>query len=91
MIESLTQNHNALACVTQLREKDGYLIEHSFNVSVLMGILAHAIGYSGETLQELVTGALLNNVGKISIADEVLHKPGKLLLKEWGEMEKHVT
>jgi len=91
MIESLSQNYNALACVTQLREKDRYLMEHSFNVSVLMGILAHALGYSGNTLQEMVTGALLHDVGKIRIADEILHKPGKFLPEEWDEMKRHVT
>ncbi|EGG94080.1 putative HD-GYP domain containing protein [gamma proteobacterium IMCC1989] len=91
MIESLSQNYNALACVTQLREKDRYLMEHSFNVSVLMGILAHALGYSGDTLQEMVTGALLHDVGKIRIADEILHKPGGFLPEEWDEMKRHVT
>jgi putative nucleotidyltransferase with HDIG domain len=91
MIESLAQNHNALICVTQLREKDRYLMEHSFNVSVLMGILAHALGYSGDILQEMVTGALLHDVGKIRIADEILHKPGKFLPEEWDEMKRHVT
>jgi putative nucleotidyltransferase with HDIG domain len=91
IIESLEQNHNALACVTQLRQKDRYLMEHSFNVSVLMGILAHALGYSGDTLQEMVTGALLHDVGKIRIPDEILHKPGKFLPEEWDEMKKHVT
>ncbi|MFT5117809.1 MAG: HD-GYP domain-containing protein (c-di-GMP phosphodiesterase class II) [Kiritimatiellia bacterium] len=91
MIESLSQNYNALAYVTQLRQKDRYLMEHSFNVSVLMGILAHALGYSGETLQEMVAGALLHDVGKIRIADEILHKPGKLLPEEWEEMKMHVT
>jgi putative nucleotidyltransferase with HDIG domain len=91
MIESLTQNHNALACVTQLRQKDRYLMEHSFNVSVLMGILAHTAGYSGDALQELVAGALLHDVGKIQVPDEVLHKPGKFLPEEWDEMKKHVT
>ncbi|MFT7387235.1 MAG: HD-GYP domain-containing protein (c-di-GMP phosphodiesterase class II) [Candidatus Endobugula sp.] len=91
MIESLSQNHNALVCVTQLRQKDRYLMEHSFNVSVLMGILAHTMGYSGDTLQEMVAGALLHDLGKIRIADEILHKPGKLLPAEWEEMKMHVT
>jgi putative nucleotidyltransferase with HDIG domain len=91
MIQSLTQNHNALNCVTQLRNKDQYLMEHSFNVSVLMGLLASAMGYSGDGLHELVTGALLHDIGKIRIPDEILHKPGKLLPDEWDEMRKHVT
>ncbi|MGH1485771.1 MAG: HD-GYP domain-containing protein [Cellvibrionaceae bacterium] len=91
MVESLTQNHNALTCVTQLREKDRYLMEHSFNVSVLMGILASSMGYKGNTLEEIVTGALLHDIGKIRIDDKVLHKPGKLTDDEWVEMKNHVT
>lgn len=91
MIESLANNHNALLCLTQLREKDSYLMEHSFNVSVLMGILATSIGYSGDMLHQAVTGALLHDMGKVRVADEILHKPGKLLPEEWEEMQKHVT
>jgi putative nucleotidyltransferase with HDIG domain len=91
MIESLTQNHNALACVTQLKMKDHYLMEHSFNVSVLMGILGTAIGFKGSKLHEMVTGALLHDIGKIRVDDEVLHKPGKLTPTEWAEMKNHVT
>lgn len=91
MIDSLTQNHNALLCLTQLRQKDRYLLEHSFNVSVLMGILATSIGYSGDILHQVVTGALLHDMGKVRVADEILHKPGKLLPEEWEEMQRHVT
>jgi putative nucleotidyltransferase with HDIG domain len=91
MIESLSQNHNALACITQLKMKDRYLMEHSFNVSVLMGILGTAIGYESDKLHQMVTGALLHDIGKIKVNDEVLHKPGKLNPTEWAEMKKHVT
>jgi len=91
IVDSLMQNHNALSCLTQLRQKDRYLMEHSFNVSVLMGILAVAMGYRGDLLHELVTGALLHDMGKIRVSDEVLHKPGKLTADEWAEMKKHVA
>lgn len=91
MIESLVNNRNALACVTRLREKDRYLMEHSFNVSVLMGILASAMGYTGDVLQQMVTGALLHDIGKIRVDDGVLHKPGQLTPEEWQEMKMHVT
>ena len=90
MIESLNNNHNALICLTQLREKDRYLMEHSFNVSVLMGVLASATGYEGDVLHQLVTGALLHDIGKIKVDDSILHKPGKLTPEEWQEMQNHV-
>ncbi len=91
IVESLNNNQNALLCLTQLRQKDQYLLEHSFNVSVFMGILAASMNFQGGELDRLVTGALLHDVGKVDIDDAILHKPGKLTAEEWQEMRKHVT
>ncbi len=91
ILESLDNNQNALLCVTQLRTKDRYLLEHSFNVSVLMGVLASSIEIRGDQLHTLVSGALLHDVGKIRVDDAILHKPGALTAEEWDEMKRHVT
>ncbi|BFM09055.1 HD-GYP domain-containing protein [Halioxenophilus aromaticivorans] len=91
VLQSLEKNQNALLCLTHLRCKDRYLLEHSFNVSVLMGVLASSVGVSGDDLQTLVSGALLHDVGKIKIDDAILHKPGQLENHEWEEMKRHVT
>lgn len=88
--ESIRRNQNALSCFTRMRHKDEYLIEHSFSVAVLMGVLARSMGFSGDDLHEVVVGALLHDVGKIRIADEILHKPGSLNSDEWDEMKRHV-
>ncbi len=88
--ESIRRNQNALSCFTRMRHKDEYLIEHSFSVAVLMGILARSMGFSGDDLHQVVTGALLHDVGKIRVADEILHKPGSLDAEEWEEMKRHV-
>lgn len=90
VVESLTGNHNALASLLRLRQKDQYLLEHSFSVSVLMGMLARSLGYTGDALQPLVTGALLHDLGKIRVPDKILHKPGRLEAEEWEEMKRHV-
>ena len=91
MLHSLFRNQNALSCLTRIRNKDQYLMEHSVNVAILMGILAKSLGYKIETLQALVTGALLHDIGKIVIDDAILHKQGKLNSDEWAEMQRHVT
>jgi len=88
--ESIRRNHNALSCFTRMRHKDQYLIEHSFSVAVLMGVLARSMGFSGDDLHEVVVGALLHDVGKIRISDKILHKPGSLNSEEWDEMKRHV-
>lgn len=91
MIGSLSRNSNALLCLSRIREKDRYLLEHSINVGMLMGIFARYLGYSGDVLHQLVTGGLLHDIGKILVPDEVLNKPGKLTDDEWKEMKRHVT
>ncbi len=89
--ESIRRNQNALSCFTRLRHKDEYLIEHSFSVAVLMGILARSMGFHGDDLHQLVTGGLLHDIGKIQVTDKILNKPGSLNAEEWEEMKRHVT
>jgi putative nucleotidyltransferase with HDIG domain len=90
IVDSLSNNHNALLCLSQIREKDEYLLTHSVNVGMMLGIFARSLGYDGETLHQLVTGGILHDIGKIRVPDEVLNKPGKLDDEEWKEMQRHV-
>ncbi|MFT4928536.1 MAG: HD-GYP domain-containing protein (c-di-GMP phosphodiesterase class II) [Phenylobacterium sp.] len=88
-IDSVFRNQDALTCMTQLKEKDDYLLEHSVNVSILMTILAKHMKLDKERIHELATGALLHDIGKVKIDDKILHKPGKLTKPEMKEMQKH--
>jgi len=88
--ESLYANSNALLCLSQIREKDEYLLEHSINVGVLMGVFARYLGYQKEQLTQMVTGAVLHDIGKIRVPTEILNKAGKLEADEWREMQNHV-
>ena len=89
--DSVLSNANALLCLSQIREKDSYLLEHSINVGILMGVFSRYLGYDMEARQQLVTGALLHDVGKIRVPLQVLNKPGKLTEEEWVAMRMHVT
>lgn len=90
-IDSIFKNQDALTCMTRIREKDAYLLEHSVNVSVLMTILAKHMLLPRPLIHELATGALLHDIGKIKIDDSVLHKPGKLTDEEMKQMQSHVV
>jgi HD-GYP domain-containing protein (c-di-GMP phosphodiesterase class II) len=90
LIASLDANENALACLSHIRTKDEYLLEHSVNVGLLLGIFAKARRMNAKATQELVAGGLLHDIGKILVPDEILNKPGKLEAEEWEEMKRHV-
>ncbi len=91
MVDSVLRNHNALACLGRIREKDNYLLEHSINLAVLMGIFAKSLKIDRETMHQAVVGAMLHDIGKVMIPDEVLHKPGKLNDDEFAIMRNHVV
>lgn len=88
-MDSVVRNQNALACLSRIRQKDNYLMEHSVNVAVLMSILGKHLELERAYLHQCVTGALLHDIGKILIPDTVLHKPDKLTDEEYNIMKKH--
>jgi len=91
LIESLNANENALTCLSFIRTKDEYLLEHSVNVGLLLGIFAKARRMDDTIIHQLVAGGLLHDIGKILVPTEILNKPGKLEPEEWDEMKRHVT
>jgi len=90
IVESVLSNHNALACLGRIRDKDNYLLEHSINLAVLMGIFAKTLHIDRVTMQDAIVGAMLHDIGKVMIPDGILNKPGKLNDDEFAVMKNHV-
>jgi putative nucleotidyltransferase with HDIG domain len=64
---------------------------HSRRVSRYARRLAAELGVRGVDLTVIEQGALLHDVGKIGIRDEVLRKPAALTDPEWVEMREHAS
>ncbi|MBW8190025.1 HD-GYP domain-containing protein [Neiella marina] len=90
LIDSVFRNPQALTMMTRIREKDQYLLEHSLNVGILLGVFGRYLKLDEGLISELVTGGLLHDIGKIRVPEEVLHKPGKLTSEEFEIMKRHV-
>lgn len=90
MIDSIDRNPDALLCLTKIREKDDYLLEHSLNVAILLANFGRYIGMSDGEVEDLAHAGFLHDIGKIRIPDEVLHKPGRLTDMEMNIMKDHV-
>jgi HD-GYP domain-containing protein (c-di-GMP phosphodiesterase class II) len=70
--------------------KDGYTSEHALEVARLSRMVGMDLGLDEEALEWLVHGALLHDLGKLGVADEILKKPGTLLTEEeWAAVERH--
>ena len=88
-IDSIFRNQDALSCMAMIKQKDAYLPEHSINVATLITIFAKHLRLDREIIEELATGALLHDIGKIKVDDAVLNKPGKLSDAEFEQMKQH--
>jgi putative nucleotidyltransferase with HDIG domain len=69
--------------------KDGYTAEHALEVARLSRLVGMDLGFNEEELEWLVHGALLHDVGKLSVADAILEKPGTLTEEEWALIKRH--
>lgn len=89
MIESVMAHSDALKCVSALRSKDAYLLEHSVNVAVLLVTFGRYLNFERHMLKLLAVGGILHDIGKIKVDDAVLNKPGKLTPEEFEHMKLH--
>jgi putative nucleotidyltransferase with HDIG domain len=64
---------------------------HTQRVTEMALKLARAFGLSEEELVQIRWGALLHDIGKMGIPDNILLKPGPLTDEEWIIMKKHPT
>ena len=63
--------------------------EHNLRVTYIAGCFGEDLGLDKATLQTLMKGAFLHDVGKIGIKDSILLKNGSLDEEEWKEMQLH--
>ncbi len=62
---------------------------HTQRVTALTRILARKLGFEGEDLVHVTRGALLHDIGKMGIPDEILLKPGALTPEERLHIQQH--
>jgi putative nucleotidyltransferase with HDIG domain len=78
--------------VRALDMRDNETEGHTQRVTHLTLKLARRMGkFSATELQDIYRGALLHDIGKMAVPDEILHKPGPLNDAEWAIMRDHTT
>lgn len=75
--------------LSDLRTYDGYTYAHSVNVAVICCIIAFGMKMSQSDMEQAVTAAILHDLGKLQIPDEILNKPGRLTQEEYAIMKTH--
>lgn len=87
---------NALSSVVEFRSLESG--EHIKRVKTFTGIILHHLrklypeyGITDEQAKQIIYASALHDIGKISIPDDILLKPGKLTADEFEIMKTHTT
>jgi len=88
-LEQIKTGGSPLNMLASLKSFDEYTFTHAVNVGILTMSLAESLGFSGAHLKDIGTAALLHDVGKIQIPEEILQKKGALDSGEREIMEGH--
>ncbi len=75
--------------VAVIEAKDKYTEGHSKRVSAYAEKIAAEMGMSPSKVNEVRVAALLHDVGKIGVKDEILNKPSGLTPEEWEAIRQH--
>jgi putative nucleotidyltransferase with HDIG domain len=77
------------ALIAATESKDAYTAGHNYRVTVYALKIAEELSLMPEQLRALAQGGIIHDVGKISIPDHILNKPGKLTEEERKIIEQH--
>jgi HD-GYP domain-containing protein (c-di-GMP phosphodiesterase class II) len=76
-----------LSRALELRDRETN--EHTSRVTDITVSLAARLGVEASSLVHIRRGAVLHDVGKLAIPDQILFKPGPLAVEEWKIMCRH--
>src|SRR3954470_7736266 len=77
------------ALTVRLADKDAYTERHTRRVALRAVQVGELLGLSASRLRTLAIGGLVHDIGKLSIPDAILKKPGPLGDDEYAVIQEH--
>lgn len=90
MVSSIFRNQNALISLGRIRKADEYTYMHSMSVCVLMISFGKQLGFDLKQLRDVGVGAMLHDIGKMKVPQEILNSKRPLSDEEYEMMKEHV-
>ncbi len=89
MVSTILDDDFMISSFISILSTNYYTHTHSLNVSVYSICLGKHLGLVESELEELGISALLHDLGKSKIKDEIINKNGTLTEYEFNEVKKH--
>ena len=90
-LSNLPNGTNMFDLLQNMRDYDDSVFAHSINVSLICRILAQWMKLSDSEVELAATCGLLHDIGKLSVPQELISKPGKLTPAEFQTIKKHTV
>lgn len=87
--DEVTRDPQILMQISMLKAFDNYTFSHAVHVAVYASTLANFLKMPQDKIQELCLAALLHDIGKVDVPDEILNKPGSLTQEEFAIIKEH--
>ncbi|ADQ13977.1 diguanylate cyclase and metal dependent phosphohydrolase [Halanaerobium hydrogeniformans] len=87
--EKSSKNKIVQSLLSTLRNKSNETEHHSVRMAELAQELGRAVGVGNNDLNKLALLANIHDIGKITIPESILNKPGKPDKEEWEILKKH--
>lgn len=91
IVDELLDNDDILVSIKDIRMIDDYTFSHCVNVCILSIITGIELGYNQLRLRDLGVGALLHDIGKMGVPNDILQKPGRLTQEEYELIKQHTV
>ncbi|RIW38878.1 HD-GYP domain-containing protein [Bacillus salacetis] len=89
ILKEIKGSRDLLTLLTDVFAYDSYVFHHSFNVTLYTLAIGLELGMPPKQLDLLGLGAIMHDIGKMMVPEDILMKPGKLTYEEFKEVEKH--
>lgn len=89
LVDNILRNRYAMLELSGLKSFDEYTFYHSINVAILSLALGSTLTRDYRFLSSLGVGALLHDIGKMSVEISTLNKSAPLTSEEWAEIREH--
>lgn len=89
IVDQIIRNPNIVYNMVDIRSHNNYTYTHSVNVCVLSVMIGVALNLNHKQLEILGMGAIMHDIGKILIDNEILNKPTKLEPQESEVIRRH--
>ncbi|MGM8365205.1 HD-GYP domain-containing protein [Virgibacillus sp. W0181] len=89
LMKDIRNSNETISMLTNIFATDDYIFQHSINVAIYSLAIGSQVNLPDAQLAELGVGAILHDIGKIFIEEEILQKADKLTADEFAIMKTH--